>query len=112
MKLYTHVSAELQHVIHITSPAFWVTTADFLSKYRQLYPDSDPSSKVVIHGERVDGFLSWDDIVEAGTGVELPPSSIDQQQTALILFSSGTTGVPKGVALTNLNMMAGRRQNL
>ena len=51
--------------------------------------------------------LSWSEFLAGGKKIkELPEVHPDKNDTAVILFSGGTTGVSKGIELTNLNMNA------
>ena len=50
--------------------------------------------------------LSWNDFITAGKGTPLPPDTGRTEDTAAILYSGGTSGIPKGVELTNGNINA------
>lgn len=62
---------------------------------------------IVIIGPR-DGHLNFEDLLTLGTeDVTLPPPPADPSQTvASLLFSSGTTGLPKAVEMTQTNILA------
>ena len=51
--------------------------------------------------------LLWSEFLKQGDGaIELPALSFEKLRTAVILYSGGTTGVPKGICLTDLNFNA------
>lgn len=50
--------------------------------------------------------IDWNDFVSAGKSETLPSTFPTKEETAVILFSGGTTGTSKGIELTNLNMNA------
>lgn len=51
--------------------------------------------------------IDWADFIAGGRKIkELPATLPKKEETAVILFSGGTTGTSKGIELTNLNMNA------
>ena len=51
--------------------------------------------------------LLWSRFLRAGDGdVTLPEPAFDERRTAVILYSGGTSGVPKGICLSDLNFNA------
>ncbi len=54
-----------------------------------------------------ENVISWNSFISGGKKVKkLPDVHPDKNDTAVILFSGGTTGTSKGIELTNLNMNA------
>ena len=48
----------------------------------------------------------WSDFIKAGRGVSLPAVEYDKKKTAVILYSGGTSGTPKGICLSDFNFNA------
>lgn len=59
--------------------------------------------------ERVSGAISWDDIVGSEPLPETHPKP-ETDDLALIQYTSGTTGTPKGAALTHRNLLSNAAQ--
>src|SRR5215475_12780907 len=50
------------------------------------------------------GWLSYDAMLENATAADPEPADVDENEVATILYTSGTTGKPKGVMTTHRNI--------
>lgn len=50
--------------------------------------------------------IIWTDFIKGGASLTLPPVEFDKNKTAVILYSGGTSGTPKGIMLSDFNFNA------
>lgn len=86
----TAVVTRMQDELPLPLAALYV-----LKKGREYlrYPDTDDS-------------MLYSEFLRRGDGAVLPPITFDMYRTAVVLYSGGTSGVPKGICLTDLNFNA------
>ncbi|KAL6429828.1 hypothetical protein ACFW04_007596 [Cataglyphis niger] len=93
----------------ITSSSIASTT---LAATRACLPPKAPF--IVIDdktGSIPDGSIPFDDLITRGKSLPLVSTNTTCNDTAVIPFSSGTTGLPKGVMLTHRNLVSNIAMN-
>ncbi|QYN24540.1 AMP-binding protein [Amycolatopsis sp. DSM 110486] len=99
--------AELAHQLRDAGARILFTTSAGLGNARAAVKEEGVRVKEIVVLDAADGVTSLDDLL-AGTAAAPPEPTADD--LAVLPYSSGTTGLPKGVLLTHRNVVANLSQ--
>lgn len=86
-----------------------VVSPDWAERLRQV--PAAAGAEVVVLGEGGGGATGFEDLLAAGSP-ERPPHSPAPEDLCALLYTSGTTGMPKGATLTHANWVAMMRNSM
>jgi len=104
---------EITYHVNDSGAKVMVTHASLWPVVEACRPRLPNLARVVVTGDDVarNGACRYDDVVDSGS-VAAPAVVVEQRQLAALPYSSGTTGLPKGVMLTHRTLVCNQLQYL
>jgi fatty-acyl-CoA synthase len=92
---------ELAGLMHLTAPRVLIFSDEFCEQVSHLRPEC-PSLSHVLHleGQGIGGSLPYVATVQAQTATPVSHPAVDAEDILCLLFTGGTTGLPKGAQIS------------
>ena len=94
---------ELAYIYQDAGVSALVSSADYIDNIREARREATELKHLILIGKAVPkDVLSYDEMIQNGSD-ELVIEETDNDDTAVMIYTAGTTGNPKGVMLTHYN---------
>ena len=93
---------ELAHILNAAEPTVLFVGGRYVDLVKSITNDVIPPNYVASLEERVGGeWLYYEDLIDSSSPDEFHFPEGDDEDTTILMFTAGTTGMPKGVMLTH-----------
>ncbi len=96
---------ELTHMINVSNCTAIFVSDRYIDLVERIRPTLTETKHFIALETARDGYLSYDKIVAQASDEEIW-TEVDDHDATILIFTSGTTALPKGVMLTYLDMTA------
>jgi len=92
----------LKHALHDSGARYVFTSKQLLPRVKKAAGRS--KCEPILLGDGADGVRGWQDLQESNVESGQPAVRVSPDDRAVLFYTSGTTGPPKGVPLTHRNL--------
>jgi acyl-CoA synthetase (AMP-forming)/AMP-acid ligase II len=98
---FWYKNPEIEYVANKSGISVLILGSNFIETIEAVKERLETVKKCIVVGEeKAEGMLRYSDLLSSHSAAE-PMVSIDEQDPHLILYTSGTTGVPKGAVISH-----------
>lgn len=108
---YRLAPAELAWIIGNAEPRILIVQDKYLAAIRSIRDQIPSVETLIVIGDATEAALSFDAVLAAAPA-ERPPVVPHEDALCWLLYTSGTTGLPKGAMLSHRNVMAAALNSL
>jgi len=101
---YRLVGRELLYILNNAEAAMIIMGPEYIDTIRFILGDLSCIRHLISFGDAQGDILSYEGLIQKELGDE-PESDVDEHDLFLIMYTSGTTGLPKGVMITHKNVL-------
>jgi long-chain acyl-CoA synthetase len=98
--------AEIAYILNNSQVSCLITSPELLPRVRELRQLAPALRTVVVTGEGGPGALSWQEFLQGQGETYEPMRAAQPSDVVAFLYTSGTTGFPKGAMVTHANLLS------
>ena len=96
---------ELTHMINVSRSKAVLVSDRYVELLDRIKPTLEGVQHFICYDGLRDGYKDYNDVI-AQAGDEVPFADVDDMDETILMFTSGTTALPKGVVLSYLDLTA------